>query len=135
MKANVLVASLLITTLFSCDNAQKEAVKLATDGVIAIHDEVMPKMGDLGELQDVLSDSIAKSKTDTITKKMIVLKANLKQADSLMYAWMEGFDMDTLGTMKPDDALKYLNDQRQSAEMMRTKALKSIEAAKAFLKK
>ena len=135
MKVNLLAASLLITTLVSCDNAQKEAVKLATDGVIAIHDEVMPKMGDLGTLEDVLTDSIAKSKTDSLTRKMIGLKADLKQADSLMYAWMNGFSMDTLGTMKPEDALKYLNDQRKSAEEMRTKTLKSIEAAQLFLKK
>ncbi len=135
MKMKLISAIFVIATLGGCDNAKKEAVKMATDGVVAIHDEVMPKMADLGELQDVLSDSIAKTKVAATTKQMAALNSDLKQADSLMYAWMEGFSMDTLSKMQPEVALKYLNDQRKSAEVMRTKALTSIEAAKTFLKK
>jgi hypothetical protein len=118
----LIVSSVLIV---SCSEKQKEAKDELYDKVMAVHDEIMPKMGDIMKFKKQLQEKIdALSEAEEIDSVKIseleqaiadldkVTNAALKQADSHdeMMGWMRQFDNDFEG-MVNEDIMKYLNDQ------------------------
>lgn len=101
----VFIGSLL---LFSCkeNNKEKEETGFQVSGqladVWALHDEIMPRMGELGTLKKelkTLEDSIGTSSEFTDAKEQ------LKLASKDMHRWMDEFDM----SKKENE--KYMDDQ------------------------
>ncbi len=96
---------------FSCkEDKQKVAVTTENqmEKVIAIHDEVMPKMGKVGRLVGQLRKKIDADQGSMIEKNVM---EDLQEANAAMMEWMQNF-----GTTFDSDEImngKALSDEKQ----------------------
>ena len=138
---------LVVGPLVSCQSDEK-AVKEAEDKVFAIHDDVMGKMGDMMKLKKQLNQRVATIdstrqtgsaagtlQADEERAQAMRLRKNLTDADSVMMGWMSGYNGDTLTKLPTDGAMRYLSDQKDQIDDVKTKVNSSIEQARAFLGK
>ncbi|GAB3786129.1 hypothetical protein GCM10028818_49000 [Spirosoma horti] len=144
-----LLTSLLTFSVFlgAC-HSDDDTVKETENEVFAIHDEVMPKIDDIMKLRKQLKNRIASLdslkasgsaaatlRTDEEKEQASRLHRNLDVADSLMMDWMGHYNGDTLAKLSSDDALRYLNGQKDQISDVKTKVNTSIEQARQFLGK
>jgi len=149
MRIGVLfVAGLLaVGGVVSC-KSDENAVKEAEEKVFAVHDDVMGKMGDIMTLKKQINQRVATIdstkeagsaagalRTDEEREQAMRLRKNLTDADSVMMAWMSGYNGDTLTKLPADKALQYLSAQKDQIDDVKTKVNSSIEQARAFLGK
>lgn len=149
-KLIVTAATLLALSgsLLSCSKSGEEAVKDAENQVFAVHDEVMPKIDDLMKLRKRLRqritalDSLKSSgsaaatlRTDEDKEEARRLVQDLTVADSLMMGWMSHYNGDTLAKLPPDDALRYLSEQKDQITDVKSKITTSLEKTRQFLGK
>ena len=131
---------------FSCHTGQTDAVKDTEAAVFEIHDEVMPKMGEIMKLQKQLKqrmvaiDSLAGQETPSVAlrtneekEQAMRLNRQLAQADSLMMDWMSNYKSDTLTALKPEQAIQYLEAEKQKITDVQKKTNNSIMDARQFL--
>ena len=149
MRTSVLfmVGMLAAGSVVSC-KSDESAVKETEEKVFAIHDDVMGKMGDIMKLKKQLSQRVATIdstsqvgsatgtlQADEIREEAMRLLKNLTDADSVMMAWMSNYNGDTLSKLPTDGAMRYLSDQKDQIDDVKTKVNSSIEQARAFLGK
>ena len=139
MKKHILFTFILLG-FFSCKE-EKKTERLTESSqmkeVMAIHDEVMPKMGTIGKLVREL-----KSKVDTTTQGLEYKKAmkELQEGNKAMMDWMQGFgnkfDSDEIlyGKALSEQKQKWLNQEEEKVKALRELINKGIENAKALLK-
>ncbi|MEO9482217.1 MAG: hypothetical protein ABJG47_02170 [Ekhidna sp.] len=101
--------------------------------VLAIHDEVMPKIGELRKTRmelEVLADSLMEA--DSTNAKMFSrLATDLAAANEGMMNWMHQYDSEFDGT---DDEIKeYLEGQKKSIQQVKEDMNGSLAAAKETL--
>lgn len=140
----IFVSALTMAVLSSCGQ-DKAAVEQAEKEVFVIHDEVMPKLGQLMEYKEALSkeitslDSLLKIKTiDSLQKRKeeaLALSTSLQEADKGMMDWMHDYNGDSLKTLPGDEALKAMNAEKTKIGTVRDKMLESMSKAAQFLKK
>lgn len=141
MKSKLFSVSFIAFLVFSlsCKQEKKEAVQSTQmQHVMAIHDEVMPKMGKLGKLVGEL-----KSKVDTTEtgKQYEVAMKDLQDAHDSMMDWMRGFgdrfDSDEIlnGKELTPQKQKWLDEEEEKVKAMREQINSSIERAEALLGK
>ena len=89
----VLLALGFVLSLTACDNKDKEAETLLNQEIIKVHDEVMPKMGELnrmkrqiGAYKDAVSDDNAAMKDSLINAILLLSKTEDNKND-----WMSGY--------------------------------------------
>ncbi len=120
------ILSLIVFVLFlsySCKDKKKtEEGPSQMEQVMAIHDEVMPKMGKLGKLVGELKGKI--DTTDTSKEYADAMK-DLQEASRAMMDWMRDFGI----RFDPDEILngKELTEEKQKwldEEEVKVKALK-----------
>lgn len=108
------------------------------DKVMAIHDEVMPKMGTMHQLTKSLKTQWESNESlDAATKDDISIAIQeLESADEGMWDWMHN-----LKQLKPlqeseghDEIIKYLKDQEQSIILVREEMNNSMAKADSILK-
>lgn len=148
-KRIVLLASFLTFSAFlgAC-HSDDDKVKEAENDVFTIHDEVMPKIDDIMKLRKQLKiritslDSLKANgsasttlRTDEEKEQASRLHRDLDVADSLMMDWMSKYNGDTLAKLPADEALRYLDGQRNQIIDVKTKVNTSIEQARQFLGK
>lgn len=139
---------LLIGVFFWACQSDEEAVKQAENDVFALHDKVMPKIDDVMKLRKQLNQRIVSLDSATATGSAVgtlrtdeekeqarLLSRNLTNADSLMMDWMSHYNGDTLAKLPPDDALRYLSNQKDKITDVQTKLSTSIDQARQFLDK
>ena len=107
------------------------------DQVMAAHDEVMPKMGDLRRLSKELgekADSLAALSDSTYNDRIQQLRTTaekIEAANESMMEWMRQFEM-------PDneapvaEVLVYLREQKEKIDKVREDMLKSLEEGEAL---
>ena len=146
MKKVSLLLSLVIPTMmiFSCSQ-EKGNIDQVEKEVFAIHDEVMPKRGQIMDLRNALSqkivtiDSLLKIKNEDSLQQQkdqaLTLSNALQQADEGMMNWMHAYNGDSLKALSGDEALKALNAEKTKISQVRDQMLESITKAEAFLKK
>ncbi|WP_157585420.1 viral A-type inclusion protein [Runella zeae] len=130
--------------IFSCSQ-EKGNIDQVEKEVFAIHDEVMPKMGQIMDLRNALSqkivtiDSLLKIKNEDSLQQQkdqaLTLSNALQQADEGMMNWMHAYNGDSLKALSGDEALKALNAEKTKISQVRDQMLESITKAEAFLKK
>lgn len=89
MKFNLFALCFIL--LISCKGDKKEALKSESSKmkeVMAIHDEVMPKMGRFGKL---ISELKSKEDSTEIGLRYKEAREDLQAAHKLMMEWMQGF--------------------------------------------
>ncbi|MEM7484797.1 MAG: hypothetical protein AAF348_06270 [Bacteroidota bacterium] len=138
MKYNLFLVAFLFL-IVGCKQGEKtpeESTQM--ERVMAIHDEVMPKMGKLGKLVGEL-----KSKVDTTEtgKKYEAAMKDLQEANMAMMDWMKSigsrFDSDEIlnGKELTEQKQKWLDEEEESVKALKEKINSSIERAEALLEK
>lgn len=116
---SVIVASL---ALLSCQNEM--------ESVVAVHDELMPKMTTISRLQEQLSESLPDSIRSEQQQAVI---DELEAANNAMMNWMQdfgtAFDFEEINKGKPLTAAKQdsLKKYVLSVAALKTQMLKAIE--------
>ena len=122
----------LLTLLIGCQKNAEDKQKLMINEVMAVHDEVMPKMDDIMSLKSSL-DSAIKVSPDSVKAKE--LYSALDMADNQMMDWMENYDSESVKGKSEVEISKYFANQKTKIKEVKILTDKSIEEAKGFLGK
>jgi hypothetical protein len=128
----IIIPILLFASLTACKKNAEEKQKVMIDEVMAIHDEVMPKMDEIMSLKSSL-DSAIKVSPDSAKAKQ--LYSALDVADNQMMDWMENYDSESVKGKSEEEISKYFADQKTKITEVKVLTDKSIEEAKGFLGK
>ncbi|MFK5972839.1 MAG: hypothetical protein QM485_06115 [Flavobacteriaceae bacterium] len=124
-------------TMISCKEEKKEKENTQMKLVMAIHDEVMPKMSTLGSMVKELSD---KEDSTEIGIEHKQAREGLQASHKSMMDWMQGFgnrfDSDEIlnGKALSEEKQKWLNEEEGKIRALREQINTSIENAKLLLK-
>jgi hypothetical protein len=125
--------------LSACVTDKKETNEILKKEVIAIHDEVMPKMDELKKLKKDILQKSSKLSEDSLAmsgeiQKLTAISADLDSAFEGMFVWMRQFKS-TYEEMTQDEIETYLLDQRIKVQEVNDEIKASIAAAKTELEK
>ncbi|MEM8847300.1 MAG: hypothetical protein AAGD17_09385 [Bacteroidota bacterium] len=137
MKAYLILVFVFLFVFISCKE-QKKTPEGPTqmEQVMAIHDEVMPKMGKLGKLVGEL-----KSKVDTteVGQHYETAMKDLQGANKAMMDWMMNFgnrfDSDEIleGKALTEEKQEWLNEEEEKVKALKEQINSSIEKAESLL--
>ena len=136
MKPTISLLLLIVMMFASCGEQKKNAKEELYEKVMAIHDEIMPKMGAIMKYKKQLNgkiDALIEEDADANADKIAELTkaiADLDNSHKEMMNWMHGFDPDFEGKVK-EEVMKYLKDQEnkiESVAKITNNALKNAEA-------
>jgi len=122
----------LLALIIGCQKNAEDKQKLMINEVMAVHDEVMPKMDDIMSLKSSLDSAIKVSPDSAKAKK---LYSALDVADNQMMDWMENYDSESVKGKSEEQISKYFADQKTRITGVKVLTVKSIEEAKNFLRK
>ena len=139
MKKILLVVCL--TSLAACETKMPESEILRAE-VLAVHDEVMPKMDDLMRYEGAAKRKIrvldSLSAKDTIRRlekqQYDSLLTSLKEAEAGMMDWMNHFDGE-LKSKSEAEKLMYLQAEKIKIEEVRKRTATSLSRAEHLLEK
>ena len=127
----------LFFILSSCGTSPQEENKALRDGVIAVHDEVMPLMSKLKsmEAKAVKTAEDLESTENPDMQKVDELKAlayDLNQAYEGMFVWMRQYDQED-GDRSPEEVKAYLEDQMLKVEVVNEEITSVLSRAEELL--
>jgi hypothetical protein len=125
------LAILFASMLMSCSKTEDKQKKMIDD-VMAVHDEVMPKMDEIMNLKSSLDSAVRVSPDSLKARELYV---NLDSADVKMMDWMEKYNPDQVKGKSADEVTKYYENEKNKITEVRELTNASIEQAKVFLKK
>ena len=107
--------------------------KALNDSVMAVHDEVMPKLDNIFRITESLKDKIAKTPDMPAPKKKEIEAAidSLNKASDGMMIWMRKFAPPS-PTADPQEARTYLKQEMAKVQKVKSDILTSIERGKAL---
>jgi hypothetical protein len=108
--------------------------KQAYDNVIAVHDEVMPKMSYISELKGQIEERMNATDDSLVVAAWQELMVNLDIADDAMWVWMRQFNSD-LEEITIDEALAYLKSEQDKIDEVARKINEAIKEAEENLVK
>ena len=134
---------ILVALVFTVSTACKEEKKKSLESdqmkqVMAIHDEVMPKMGKIGSLVAQLRKKIDSDQGGVDEKKAM---EDLQEANKSMMDWMQGFgnrfDPDEIlnGKALTEEKKQWLNEEEEKVKIVKEKINTSIANAESLLGK
>jgi hypothetical protein len=145
MTQNTLLIATTMLLAMAC-GPDKAAVEKAEKEVFALHDAVMPlTMGAFPKLQDQLNarlialDSLKNAGVASQVQlgeereQIAQIRRQLSLADSSMNSWMENYKGDTLEKLNTADALRYLDQEKQTMTIIKQRTDNAMTAAKAYL--
>ena len=104
----------------------------AYDKVIAVHDDVMPKLRMISDLKGEIEERM-KSSLDSVTfNHYLQLMQELDAADESMWIWMRAFNSD-IENLPLDSALNYLEVEQRKVDEVAERINSSITAAQTAL--
>jgi hypothetical protein len=134
MKIKILIAALLLTTVFSACHNDKADEKAKQDEVIKVHNEVMGISDKVVTNKMALDTLIKKNAADTAkTTKATTLVKQLTVADDAMEKWMHEFNPDYTGKSHAE-IMTYLNDQHVQIKHIDSLIKSAIDQSNTFLK-
>ena len=131
----ILLFSMLV---LACANPLIEANKEMRVQIIGVHDEVMPKIGQLMSLEKkalAQSDSLfaQDSTATTDIEAMRSLAGQLNQAHEGMFVWMRQYSLDEEGKT-PEELKTYLDEQLVKVNQVNADIKAALEQAASKLK-
>ena len=107
----------IITVLFSCEPNQKALNEIKRTEVIAIHDVVMPKIGELKKFEKEAEKQIELLEMEEVVDSSKVqefkdLAVELNQAYDAMFVWMRQYKVEDEGK-SPEEIKVYLEEQEK----------------------
>lgn len=136
MNRRTILAIILLFAVFGYSCKQENKVEKMKAEVMAVHDDVMPEMGNLMNLKSQLKEKI--SSLDSLEglanlEELNLLIQNLEEADEAMMDWMRNYK-DPSGEMTEDQALEYLKEKIKSIKEVKQKINTSKAEAMEALK-
>ncbi|MDL5511036.1 hypothetical protein QSE00_04365 [Arenibacter sp. M-2] len=134
-KKLILMLSVLIAVAYSCKDQNNDNSQMKN--VMAIHDEVMPKMGTIGKLVSQLDEKIT---NDASSDDYVAAREELKVAHKAMMDWMKGFgdrfDGDEIlnGKALTEEKQKWLDEEESKVKALKDQINSSIGQAEELLK-
>ncbi|MBW3469988.1 hypothetical protein [Arthrospiribacter ruber] len=128
------------TLILSSCRSQETSNEELRDEVIAIHDEVMPKMGDLKSLRkEILKISEALQEEDTVAnsekiRELSQLADRMDQAFDGMFVWMRQYKPSS-EEMSDEEYRNYLLDQKDKVKKVNEDIKESMAEARNVLGK
>lgn len=124
----------------ACESGSKNELDKLEAEVMAVHDEIMPKMGDIMALKEGLAANLKKTDSTSANYRKIKQETDslsylLTDSDNGMMDWMDQYNADTLKAISAEDASKYLLDQKLKINIVKQSTIKNIDVVKAYLKK
>ncbi len=126
MKYLSILAVAILAISCSPKAEKEEAVDLKTQ-VMEVHDEVMPKMGDLRAVRMKLEAKVGTADS-AMAQEYAEAVTRIKQANENMMVWMRNFNPNPEGSQEEIDA--YLKDQLKSIEQVKIDMFESLEEGK-----
>lgn len=144
MKIKGLACLIVLFGTIGC-NQEADKVEQMEKEVLAIHDEVMPRMDEIMSLQSKLVKKMASidslqqegASSTTLAEqrlKAFELNRQLKTADSLMMNWMYAYRGDSAKGLQPAEAMAYFEKEKEKIIKVKETTNSSIEDVKTFLK-
>lgn len=140
------LTTVLIISLFTagCQSGERAETEKLEAAVMAVHDEVMPRIEEVMDLKSKVSerlssiDSLAQKgplTADMQTRRQngLVVSQALLEADSLMSAWMSTYNGDSLKGLDANGATAYLESEMKKITIVKDKINGSIEQARQYL--
>ena len=124
----------------ACQNKQQSTSKKLHKEIMRIHDEVMPRMGEVARLQKELRRHQDRLIRDTSDAGPIQLKKvedhllALNKGEKAMWDWMHEFNEVSEDKMKPDAYLKRLQEEKVKVIEMRDLIQNAIQWSEQSLK-
>lgn len=138
MKKTIFLFIVALSVLaFSCKE-EKKVDTTQMKKVMAIHDEVMPKMSTIGSLVGELS---SKEDSTAMGLKYQDARKDLQEAHKSMMDWMKGFgdrfDYDEIhnGKELTEEKKKWLDEEEIKVNALKTQINESIEKAQKLMSK
>lgn len=142
MKTNtqliIIVAFIGLIMLAACKKSPSKETKEAKlieqqiQEVMAIHDSVMPKTGEIFKLKKKLSGFETNVKDSLLIQKIYRYKNLLEEADDAMMDWMHEFrEADPMLTF--EEKQQYYSEEKMKITEVKIKMLASIDSAKTLL--
>ena len=126
---------LIVLFLSSCaGGGNQKDLKAMRAEVMAVHDEVMPKMGELRKVEKSLRQlADEKVMADSTTDVSAIRNAAdaIAAANESMMVWMRAYNPNFEGTN--DEVAAYIEGQQKSVDQVKKDMLSSLEAGKALL--
>jgi hypothetical protein len=119
------------------ENAPVDELAVLEAQVMALHDEVMPKMQEITKLQTTLR-SYKNEATETPEGKIAyphgldMIMGDLKLAEQGMWDWMKAYS-DTKANLTPDQMESFYKKELVSITKVKTDMLKAIEKGQAWI--
>jgi len=131
----IILFSMLV---LACANPLIEANKAMRAQIIGVHDEVMPKIGQLMSLEKkalAQADSLftQDSTATTDIEAMRSLAGQLNQAHEGMFVWMRQYSLDEEGKT-PEELKTYLDEQLVKVNQVNADIKAALEQAASKLK-
>jgi len=126
----------------SCTGKSSETQKMQQDlkkEVISIHDEVMPKMREIGELKeqlDAIEDKFVESNNEEVTQKVSELRkivGQLEEAEHAMRDWMQDFKISFPEETPSSEVVEYYEAEKAKIESVKVSMNTSIDTAESFI--
>ena len=139
MKLFATALTFLISFLvLACANPLIEANKGMRAQIIGVHDEVMPKIGELMSLEKkalAQADSLFAQDSTAIAEieGMRTLAAQLNQAHEGMFVWMRQYSLEEEGKT-PEEIKTYLDEQLLKVNQVNVEIKAALELAGTHLK-
>ncbi|MEJ1221216.1 hypothetical protein [Sediminicola sp. 1XM1-17] len=130
------IALLCSLALFSCKEDKEQPTKM--EEVMAVHDELMPKMGKIGRLVGELNKMEDSTETGQIYREA---KLDLQEANKAMMDWMKGlgdrFDYEEImkGKELSEQKQQWLKEEEEKVKILKEKINGSIERAEKLLER
>ncbi|MDC1222139.1 hypothetical protein N8Z47_05675 [Salibacteraceae bacterium] len=123
----------------SCSDPKMEKIDSLKEECISIHDEVMPRMGEMVELSSGIKEIRIKLDSDTTDSAHLVRIALVKKVEQLdsaheaMMVWMNDYIPDYEAEHSSDESIAFYEEQKKSITEVKDIMLKSIEDGKETL--
>lgn len=134
-----MISALVVAVLASCTNPKQEKIEQLKSQAIEVHDEVMPRMGEIHDWSSKLKDikkMVAGDSSDSavaINDEIAHLVVMLDSADEAMMSWMHGYEVAYEKSNPEDSAIVYYEGQIKAISEVKMLMNSSIENAKQYV--
>jgi hypothetical protein len=134
---NILLFCIVINLLClcACKNPQEAVLNQLNDEVMKLHNETMPKMGDIYQLKAALKKQSETTHEDSTHLKEALLEAQLSlaKADDDMMTWMHHFTEGKNAAKTYEDKIKFFKTQKDSIQIVNNQIYMSIAIASKYV--
>ncbi|CAG4992031.1 hypothetical protein DYBT9275_00879 [Dyadobacter sp. CECT 9275] len=142
MKKLLLLTGIL-ACMWACSKDADKVVELEGE-VLAIHDEVMPRMEDIMALKSQLTkklktldslqnEGISGNDMAQDRTKVMELSSSLDESYNLMMNWMHEYKGDSAKKLNSQEAISYFENEKKKILSVKDLSKKSIDEAKLYL--